>query len=136
MQLEWTPALSVGHKQIDKQHQELFQAFDDFIRGCARGEAKETLLKLHGYLQKYVDEHFRDEEALMTRCGYPDLEGQKRDHQKFQGRLAELRRDLEGDSPTLPVLVQTNRALVSWLVNHVQEKDRQLGQFLNEQRLR
>lgn len=133
MRLEWTPALSFGHQKIDAQHQALFKAFDDFIRGCARGEARETLKALHGYLQQYVEEHFREEEAVMQQHGFPGLTHHKREHQSFCSRLVALRDDLSGDAATLSVLVQTNKALVAWLVHHVQEMDQQLGRFLKEQ---
>jgi hemerythrin len=132
MQLDWTPNLSFGHDEIDKQHQELFKAFDDFIRGCARGEAKVNLLELHGYLEDYIENHFSAEETLMRRHGFPGITHHLREHQGFRKKIATLRDELSGDGPTLPILVQTNKALVAWLVHHIQEMDQLFGKHLKE----
>ena len=132
MELKWTPALSIGHDMIDSQHIELFSLFDKFIEGCAKGEGKPTLLKLHASLKEYTNTHFRAEEALMQGSNYPGLARHQREHQKFQKDISEISGQISDQGPTLISLVQTNKALVSWLVNHVQETDQKFGRFLNE----
>ena len=132
MELTWTPALMIGHDMIDSQHIELFSVFDKFVDGCAIGEGKETLRKLHNSLREYTKIHFREEEALMQRYKYPELSQHKREHQRFQNDLLELSRQFSDQGPTLMNLVQTNKALVSWLVNHVQNTDLRFGDFIKE----
>ena len=132
MELSWTPALRIGHDIIDNQHKELFSVFDNFVEGCAIGEGKETLLKLHKKLDDYTMTHFQEEEALMQRYKYPELPQHKRAHQKFQKDLLELSREISEKGPTLMNLVQTNKALVSWLVNHVQDSDQRFGDFIKK----
>ena len=130
MKLEWTTALSIGHEKIDQQHKELFRVFNVFIERCAQGDAKTTLVKLHDSLQKYIKVHFSDEEALMVQAAYPDYAHHKREHQGFQQRIEGIRKEIEGDGPTLFSLIATNKALIHWLTEHIQEKDQKLGAFL------
>ena len=132
MELKWTPALSIGNDMIDRQHRELFGFFDMFLEGCAHGEGKATLLKLHGRLKEYTITHFRAEEALMQRSNYPGLARHQREHQRFQQDISDLSGKISDQGPTLMSLVQTNKALVTWLVNHVQETDQHFGRFLTE----
>ena len=132
MELTWTPDLSIGHDRIDKQHIELFGLFDEFIAGSARGEAKETLIALHDRLKEYAEVHFAEEEALMQQAGYPQLAQHKRAHDTFRNRLASIRQQIAEQGPTLMNLIETNKALVSWLVNHVKEVDQNFGRFLND----
>lgn len=132
MELKWTTALEIGHEIIDDQHKELFGAFDEFVDGCANGKGKETLLKLHEHLALYTKNHFQEEEALMQGSGYPDLESHRREHQRFQKDLADLRGKISAEGATLMSLVQSNKVLVAWLVNHVQDTDQRFGHFINK----
>jgi hemerythrin len=132
MELTWTPALNIGHDTIDQQHVELFGLFDEFIDGSARGEAKDTLIVLHDRLKEYAEVHFNEEEALMQQANYPKLAQHKRAHDTFRNRLAEIRQQINVQGPTLMALIETNKALVSWLVNHVKEVDQQFGQYLKD----
>lgn len=132
MQLNWTPSLSIGHDEIDKQHIALFGIFSDFVDGCAKGDAKETLIELHERLQHYTDHHFAAEEALMQKVGFPDLEQHRRKHQVFRQRLADLRQQISSQGPTLMNLIQTNKTLVAWLTEHVQELDQSFGAYLKK----
>ena len=130
MEIRWTPALKIGHDVIDSQHIELFSLFDRFVDGCAKGRGKESLLELHQSLQGYVENHFRDEEALMANLGYPGLEQQKREHQKFQRDISGLGKTISRQGVTLKELVQMNKLLVNWLVSHVQDVDKRFGEYL------
>jgi len=132
MELIWTPALSIGIEEIDKQHIALFGFFGDFVDGCSRGEAKETLLELHDRLKDYVDHHFQAEEALMQQVNFPDLDQHRRKHQSFRECLADIRQQISSQGPTLMTIIQTNKALVAWLVQHVQDLDQCFGEFLKE----
>ena len=119
MEITWTPDLRIGHDQIDEQHIQLFGLFDEFIAGSVRGEARETLMVLHECLKEYAEVHFAEEEALMQQAGYPQLAQHKRAHDMFRNRLAAIREQIAAQGPTLMNLVETNKTLVSWLVNHV-----------------
>lgn len=132
MQLTWTPALSIGHEEIDKQHIALFDFFADFINGCSKGEARETLIELHDRLKDYAEHHFAAEEALMQQVKYPGFEQHKRKHQSFRQRLAEIRQQISSEGPTLMNIIQTNKTLVAWLVQHVQDLDQSFGDYLTQ----
>ena len=132
MEIKWTPALNIGHDVIDSQHIELFSLFDRFVDGCAKGRGKDSVLELYQSLEEYVEKHFRDEEAMMASSGYPGLEKQKREHQKFQRQVSELGNTISRKGVTLMELVQINKLLVNWLVSHVQDVDQKFGEYLRE----
>jgi len=132
MEIKWTPALKIGHAVIDNQHIELFSLFDEFVEGCAKERGKVSVVELHQKLKEYVEKHFRDEEALMASSGYPGLEKQKREHQKFQRQVSELGSTISRQGVTLIELVQMNKLLVNLLVNHVQDVDQKFGEYLRK----
>ena len=132
MEIKWTPALKIGHAVIDNQHIELFSLFDEFVEGCAKERGKVSVVELYQSLKDYVEKHFRDEEALMASSGYPGLEKQKREHQKFQRQVSELGSTISRRGVTLIELVQMNKLLVNLLVNHVQDVDQKFGEYLRK----
>ncbi|MDH3809350.1 MAG: hemerythrin family protein [Desulfuromonadales bacterium] len=132
MEIKWTPALKIGHAVIDNQHIELFSLFDEFVEGCAKERGKVSVVELYQSLKDYVEKHFRDEEALMASSGYPGLEKQKREHQKFQRQVSELGSTISRQGVTLIELVQMNKLLVNLLVNHVQDVDQKFGEYLRK----
>lgn len=134
MELSWNSSLLIGHDLIDSQHVKLFRLFDEFIEGSAHGAGKDALLELHQALKDYTTEHFQAEEVLMEEAGYPKTGQHRRDHQRFKGDLAALRVQISQQGPSLMNLVQTNKTLVSWLVNHVQDKDQSFGDFLADRK--
>ena len=132
MEIKWTPALKIGHAVIDNQHIELFSLFDEFVEGCAKERGKVSVVELYQSLKDYVEKHLRDEEALMASSGYPGLEKQKREHQKFQRQVSELGSTISRQGVTLIELVQMNKLLVNLLVNHVQDVDQKFGEYLRK----
>jgi hemerythrin len=68
----------------------------------------------------------------MLSSGYPDIGQHKREHRKFQRDMSELSERISAHGVTLIDLVQTNKALVSWLVNYVQAVDQKFGSFLKD----
>lgn len=132
MEIKWIPALKIGHDVIDNQHIELFSLFDEFVEGCAKERGTVSVVELHQKLKEYVEKHFRDEEALMASSGYPGLEKQKREHQKFQRQVSELGSTISRQGVTLIELVQMNKLLVNLLVNHVQDVDQKFGEYLRK----
>lgn len=134
MSLQWTEALSVGHPEIDAQHRSIFARFADFIDACNGGLDQEHLRQLFAFLDDYVNHHFRAEEEMMERLGYPDREAHIEEHRRFVGKLDALKADLEREGASVGVLIRTNKTLIYWLTEHIREVDTALAGFLDRNR--
>lgn len=129
MTLEWSEELAVGHPLIDRQHQSLFDQFAAFLTACNQHQP-EHLQKLFGFLDEYVQLHFREEEALMEAHGYLHIARHKEEHRVFTEMLRDLKSELATTGPTAKVLVQTNKVLIYWLTEHIKNLDTGLAAFL------
>jgi hemerythrin-like metal-binding protein len=128
--LEWTPALAVGHAEIDGQHEELFRRAGALSAAMARGDRTEVG-RLFEFLEAYVALHFAAEEALMQRAAFPGHAHHKAAHDGFVvelGRLRELW--YASDVATDAVAVRTTRWIADWLRTHVAETDQALASHL------
>jgi hemerythrin len=130
MGLEWKDSLLVGVEKIDSQHKELFQKINDFLMAMGTDQRAEEMARTFKFLEDYVVFHFDTEEELMKRYNYPDLDDHKVLHKDFKESLSMLKTKLEVSGANLSLVVETNKFLSSWLVNHIGVHDKRAGAFL------
>lgn len=132
MAITWTEDLRIGVEEVDNQHKELIRRMDGLFEACNKGKGKEEVVKVIDYLGEYVVEHFSAEEELQRKFGYPQYNAHKKLHgqfiDNFKGIKAQL--DKEGVNPLL--IIQMNRLLIEWLLQHIKKADKELGKYLKE----
>lgn len=130
MPIQWTEDLSIGNKEIDNQHKELFNRINQLLDACNKGLGKEVAGKTLIFLEDYIITHFTSEEGLQRKHNYPDYEAHKSLHVKFIKEFNELKKRFEAEGPTLPIVLQINRTVVDWLINHIKKVDKAVGEFV------
>lgn len=130
MAIQWSQQLSVGSDTIDSQHQELLNRFNAFLEACRLKQGKEKINELLTFLDNYTISHFREEEALMTRSGFAGLSDHRKQHREFIDRLSQLKTDLNREGASLGVVVETNDALLGWIIRHIKSEDLALASHL------
>jgi len=134
MNIEWTSDLAIGVTEIDDQHKEIFKRFDRLLTACNEGKGKDEVLRLLLFLDDYVKEHFAAEEGLQMRNSYPEYPSHKSEHLRFMADVDRLAREFRDEGATLPLVIQTNRTLSSWLMQHIKRSDMAFSRYLRENR--
>ena len=129
MPIRWTPALSVGHDEIDRQHQELFRRLSALLEAMLRGDRSE-IERLFDFLGTYVVEHFGAEERLMRESSFPGYAVHKRAHERFVRDYQDLRKMLCAHGATSAVTIRTKTWIVDWLTAHIGATDQALARHL------
>lgn len=125
--MKWPEAYNIGIEAVDGQHQELFRMLVQLKQSFAKEEDSVKALK---FLVDYTKEHFASEEALMQETGYPEYEPHRKIHQQLINQVSEILNGLKnGDKLDPPSLI---RFLTDWLMTHIGEEDRQIGDFLRK----
>lgn len=129
--VEWDPGrLSVYVRGIDRQHMFLVANLNMLYLGLVAGEDKDAMEEALRNLAEYTHFHFRSEERLMDKFGYPEslAERHRREHRAFVERVRGfVEKYTAGETDlTLDVLGY----LVSWLQGHIAGSDRRLGRWL------
>lgn len=116
--MEWSDRLQIGVPLIDEQHKRFF-----YLAASLRAEGEEVrVMRTLALLSDYVRNHFRDEEALMVACHYPEIEGHRRAHQEFRDLLAALLESAR--KMTLDQIADEVRRLVNgWFYRHIMTVD-------------
>lgn len=90
--LVWRRSYQCGDATIDREHKDLFKHGNTLIRAVANGRI--PLDKLPDMLDELIDSvmaHFRNEEFILSRYGYAELENHAEKHQRLIERALELR---------------------------------------------
>lgn len=130
MIVSWDPKLLVGNAEIDGQHQELFRRVDQLLLALQMGSVAAEVERVMAFVGDYVHLHFRQEEALMQRTGYPDRPAHVAEHLELIHSFVALKRQLGKTGPTPEFAAALGAALVDWLKEHIATTDSALGTWL------
>lgn len=131
--LNLDPRYRVGIREIDTQHQRLFEIIDHvnrLLENADRLSLPDALQRAVGDLIDYTRTHFGYEERLMDKAAYPKLAAHKELHTTLLHRVAEMRLRVEiGDESAI---LDLSRFLAEWLTEHILNADREFGRFAAE----
>jgi len=130
MKLQWAQDFSVGVKEIDDQHKELFDRINDLDSAMKQGTAKEEVVRLIEFLHKYVTIHFGAEEKYMIDYNYTGYALHKTKHDWFKKEFSDIRIKLDAEGITPEAIMRSNNLLITWFSNHIRSIDMMLGSFL------
>jgi hemerythrin-like metal-binding protein len=120
--MNFTPDMATGIRVIDNDHRMLIDianSLADEVAGDASIEKRGAALEA---LVRYVEEHFRREEKMMTDCAYAELANHMREHQKLSRSvydLCALYRTHPDQVPWPQVVV----FVMDWLKTHILKTD-------------
>lgn len=130
MALVWNDSLLTGVEVIDRQHQELFGRINKLLEASSQGKGKEVIGETFQFMENYIVDHFGMEERLMVKNSYPEYSNHKSYHDNYIKELSLLKKQLDIEGSGLNLVVQTNKLLVDWWINHINKVDKALGAFL------
>jgi hemerythrin-like metal-binding protein len=126
--LVWSNTLSVYVDDIDGDHRRLIDLFNLFIHAVADAESPEYQEAVLEELIGATAWHFRHEERLMVKYGYPDYAAHGQEHEELIAGAGELRQKfLAAERQASGEDVEV---LEHWLVAHILATDMKLGDFL------
>ncbi|MBF0604166.1 MAG: hemerythrin family protein [Nitrospirae bacterium] len=127
--LIWSESLSIGVKEIDKDHQHLIGLLNILIWSIEQKKEKSEVEEALGGLLSYTSWHFRHEERLMQTFDYGKFQKHKDEHMGLIDQAVALREAFatRGEEIT-PEIIEF---LKSWLSHHILGTDMEMGHFLS-----
>ena len=126
--ITWTDELAVGVREFDDDHRRLIALINRLWEASEHRQGRDELDGIFTELVEYTRTHFRREEDLFARWGYPgaDRHGQK--HQGLVSQLADLQARFR-DGGTEALADETFEFLRDWLIHHILGDDAIYGTF-------
>ncbi|MGA2730211.1 MAG: hemerythrin family protein [Terracidiphilus sp.] len=126
----WNHASTVGVEAVDSEHAIMIDAMNELRLALASGAERVQANELLGRLIEITRIHFRNEELLMERYGYPGVAEHRKEHQRLITQLVESTRRLQNaEHGSMNDLLCF---LHDWFIDHVLEWDHQYVPWLNE----
>lgn len=129
--LTWTESYSVGNALLDSDHRILFNLVNQLHDAMDTGQSRDVLGSVVNVLAEYVEHHFRREEAMLARTGFPALDDHRAEHRRLESEVRAVRdRWLAGDRGALDEDVLA--FLKKWLTDHILVADKSYGPWVQD----
>lgn len=128
--VEWTDDLNRGIEIIDQQHKHWICILNKLIKGKNQRWVVGSVLD---ELIDYTQYHFKTEEELYEKYGYPILEREKHQeyHNMFVERIQEIRRKFL-QQKTQVIGDELLSMMGDWLINHIKHADKAACEFIKK----
>ena len=124
--------IDAGNELIDGQHKELIDKINKLVICCEEGGGKLEAIKMLDYLADYTDFHFKAEEDLQEKIGYPGIDEHRKKHEEFKQAVSELHDMLaEEEGPTDAFVQAVNKNVIEWLYGHIKGFDCSVATYMN-----
>jgi hemerythrin-like metal-binding protein len=118
----------MGMKTLDDQHRQLLDAINELYDAMQASRGIEVVERTLSLMFEYTVFHIGEEEELMARHNYPDLEKHKRLHLEWVEKCVQLKeKQAEG---SFLVAIELLRFLANWLTTHIKGEDKAFGVFM------
>lgn len=127
----WDNSLSVGIEIIDQQHKKLVDLINEIeeLNKYDHIDVKQVSAIIHE-LKKYTQTHFSEEEKVMERHGYIELNRHKKLHRSFIEKVELFEEKFEkGPKQVLDIMLPF---LSKWLANHIMVEDRRYSKHVDK----
>lgn len=121
--------MSLGEPSIDADHKHLIDILNRLHFLKLAGDDAGSIEAVLGQLVEYARGHFGREEALMRRCGFPDLDRHRQQHRALCETLTEFRLSFHNDPGTFD-MERFYDFVADWLLVHVIKEDMKLRPHL------
>ena len=128
--LVWSNSLRLGSEKVDAQHKHIFQLLKELVDQCVEGSSTEFLKETLDFLLEYTIQHFHDEESLQIQYNFPEYKRHKRLHEDFKTVVGVLAQRFAESGSSQELSRDINRVIVRWLINHIQQEDKKIGDHI------
>ncbi|MCP4076954.1 MAG: hemerythrin family protein [Gammaproteobacteria bacterium] len=128
--LTWDDELSVGIQSIDDDHKKLIALINTLQTAIMYPSGENYERQALKEVVDYTIYHFKREEELMAKHGYPDYEPHKKTHAVMITKIGEYMEAYEKNSEG--AICDLTKYLKTWLIKHIAGTDQQYCTFLNE----
>lgn len=94
------------------------------------GEGRQYVVFTLDFLSNYSEKHLFDEEKVMIKYRFHEVESHSVQHDEFRNELSKIFEEYskKGADHSFPLMVQ--RTMAGWLSRHISKTDKVLGDFL------
>ena len=128
IKLTWNASFEIGIAAIDEEHRTIVENFEKLYLLMMSGQGHGFYTELLTFLNQYIETHFANEEAFQKSIGYDRIDEHVKRHQFFKEKILSMI-----EAQTSPIsnadLIKLNLFIKDWLIQHILNEDKKLGEF-------
>jgi hemerythrin len=131
--IEWNDSFSVNNIEIDNQHKEWIEIFNNLHEGLTTTDNtvdKDTTADVLEAMHEYSQKHFSFEEEYMHKNNFPDFIGHHRIHKDFDSLIYSYNRDIREGKVVLNS--QILKIIKNWLLDHILIEDKKYAAHIGK----
>jgi hemerythrin len=126
--MTWTKeSFGTNISVADEQHRKIFDLVNSLHDAVGAGDRAKIGKELDALISVVVS-HFKTEEELFQKHGYPDFTAHKAEHDKLVQTCADLQKKFHAGSAEISA--ETTAFVRDWLVEHIPHSDKAYSPFL------
>jgi len=130
--IEWSDKYSVGVSVIDEEHKGFIGIINKVIAAKQRNYSQEEVEEVLSELVKFAKEHFKTEEAYMSKFEYPDYLLHYNEHLNFSLHMIIYNNQVINGE--YKIMDEVYNYLQEWLVHHIQKTDKKYTKCFKKKR--
>lgn len=134
---DWNDELNLGVQSIDTQHRALLKIgrdIEQLLTIRCIGVSNKQLLDIICDLREYSSYHFYEEEQLMIKAGYEDLDAHIKEHNTFRKMIVNINCPAMAQN-AYPELKKLKTEIQDWIFGHMMKADKQMVMAIGAERL-
>lgn len=124
----WNNAFNVSIEEMDRRQRSFFENVNQMIESAQRADKEETLEQIFIELAEYICRHIKDEETILKKVNYPELDVHRHQHNLFISHINGLMYCYCRKHLTIPE--STLAFMKNWLHDHILQQDKKFGIYL------
>ncbi len=129
--IKWTDDFNLGIESVDAQHRHLVEIVNKFDEAMCKGKGSRVMNEILNDLVGYTQEHFADEEKIMTEAGYEGLKRHQAQHRQLLQKVERFQYEFNTEHRRVTSTVQD--FLKYWLTSHILKDDKAFAASRQEQ---
>ena len=126
--LEWSEKIMIHDHSIDNDHKKIFNLINEIIEMEELYPRSENLAIILSQLSDYGLRHFKKEEKLMERLGYPNIEKHRKSHLEYIYKVSMFNLNFKEANCTEPAAVI--KFIRDWWYSHILKMDMHLKNYI------
>jgi hemerythrin len=123
----WDESLDVGVAAFNNDHKRLVEFINELHSAMITGLGISKMTHVLDGLIDYTRNHFKREEELMLRHGYPGYGAHRAEHEKLVATVMEFHDRLGSGKSSFSLELMS--FLKDWLINHIKGTDMKYREF-------
>jgi len=128
--IKWDEKYSLKMKEVDEQHQHLFELINKLHEAVITGKERTTLAEMLNELIDDTVEHFQTEEKLFEEHKYPEYDIHKKEHDDLTKRILELQTQF-GKCRAI-ISFEVLGFINDWLLDHTLHSDQKYFLYMHD----